>query len=949
MPVFPTIDDPEVLIVAGILRDRTFGAATTVVSVDSPDVNLNDLSIGDLTGELRSVLGSGSLWTRLNEAGLSREAAAAIDQRPAMWLAPAAAPTAAEAALLRGAWADVVGAEHREPPVLRLMVQSVAELAPLRSVASVGGERIVASVESRALVFDWGWPARIGVVDGTATTGVADLLRGEWLADEFYGVEFLSFDLADSDADNSAPNTRPPHDIVIVSQDASAEIWTQLGARQIGCLIVVGDDPLAATIEHAEPHRGCAIKVAWPLTGGDLTGLFFQLAHDLPIDGAVSLVNPSATVFMEPAYAHLTAIGRWCVALWKDKANPTLPDPTMSEQFDQERNGARRVLEAARSIEQLGGSARVQRTTELASMASPPRAIAADDVPAETEAAAEAPAETRAEATAKAEPAAPTSSSSRRAAPSPPQPKRHVIAEIHADGKARKKALKSFAEHQLILKIALPRKGDITTPQGFDETQIVLDPGAVTTLDIEVTCRQLPNFVQTAQIVLPNAPSLDPSTSAVVNFRTPQQGQTLLFGVLILQGGRILHEAQLSVPVRDEPVPGDEVRMFHVPISVHPDTRAITTAQVTLIADGTSVRCVQTNREVPVEANESTEKFEHEASRVLGFPNAPTEIKGNDKARELLVTLAGLGAALHLRLLHLGFGDPETIAFHADATSPILPLELVYSAEAPRSDARLCDHVAATDPPAGLCELASAEIVCPYAFWGTTKVIARTFRFQAGAPLNIVEPQPLTLRPVLYAAANRADNGVRQGQQPPSKRLATSLRRILRGAVEEIKTWTSWKTKVRETHPQLLVFLAHSAKKDGELQLEIGKADNFLGIRDIQPAHIRAKDAPPPLVLLIACAGGVADSSFEGFPSTFTQRGAAAVVAALTKLNGAQGASAAATIVEALHASGANSSGTTLGAALRDTRRKMLADGLLLGLLIVSHGEIDLVLSTTEA
>jgi hypothetical protein len=67
-------------------------------------------------------------------------------------------------------------------------------------------------------------------------------------------------------------------------------------------------------------------------------------------------------------------------------------------------------------------------------------------------------------------------------------------------------------------------------------------------------------------------------------------------------------------------------------------------------------------------------------------------------------------------------------------------------------------------------------------------------------------------------------------------------------------------------------------------------------------------------------------------------------VATLTKLQGPHGARAAAAVVRAL--CGGAAGPARLGASMTHARRQLVADGLLVGLFLVSHGEIDLPLQT---
>ncbi|HRO28166.1 MAG TPA: hypothetical protein PLD19_12125, partial [Luteimonas sp.] len=96
--------------------------------------------------------------------------------------------------------------------------------------------------------------------------------------------------------------------------------------------------------------------------------------------------------------------------------------------------------------------------------------------------------------------------------------------------------------------------------------------------------------------------------------------------------------------------------------------------------------------------------------------------------------------------------------------------------------------------------------------------------------------------------------------------------------------------------------------------------------------------------ILLACSTAVPRNVFGGLPAAFTGNGAAAVVATLSKLTGPHGAHAAAAVVKAVFDS--STSATRLGMAMTAVRRRLVDDGLLVGLLLVSHGEIDLPLGT---
>jgi hypothetical protein len=307
---------------------------------------------------------------------------------------------------------------------------------------------------------------------------------------------------------------------------------------------------------------------------------------------------------------------------------------------------------------------------------------------------------------------------------------------------------------------------------------------------------------------------------------------------------------------------------------------------------------------------------------------------------EVLIELARYGAQLRVYTEPLKIGDASVISLTVDPSDPVVPLELVYDGEAPGWDAKLCTAAHG----AGSCRRASAAVVCPYAFWGLTRTIARAIERRDANP-NTHKPRSLDLRPVLYAAADRADD-----HAPPNEKPSDLLRAALEtfagaDSLTQVRTWALWTSSVSSKRPELLVVLGHTETLRDEVNLEIGKGE-FLARPEVEARFIGMQGAAPPLVVLIACATAASGDMWAGLPTAFASKGAAAVVATLTKLNGAQGALAAAQVVGALRAT-TDGQQRLLGAALRTARRDLVSQGLLVGLLLVSHGEIDVQLTKT--
>ena len=400
--------------------------------------------------------------------------------------------------------------------------------------------------------------------------------------------------------------------------------------------------------------------------------------------------------------------------------------------------------------------------------------------------------------------------------------------------------------------------------------------------------------------------------------------------------------------VRRRAVHGDRATITAVPLSSSPEPReCATAAHASLEVNGANLVRTGTGRMVDLgQQRPLLDQIELDASRVLASDDAPDALD-DETARSLLVKLARRGAGLKAFLAPLEIDDAATtLSLLVDATTDVLPLEIAYDAPAPALDATLCEHRTGGSMVGKpeVCGNAGETVVCPLAFWGQRRIIARTVRLvpRHGRPRR-VELGPLSLRPVLYAATTRADDGVRD-RVKPTELLARALADIAGASnVQRVTTWDEWKAAIQRLHPQLLVVLGHTETAGGETILEIGK-DSLLHDPDVREDILLGDGSPPPLVILLACSTAVSRNTFGGLTGAFAARGAGAVVATLTKIHGPHGARAAAAVVRSIY-EGAAGTEETLGIALTAARRRLVEQGLLDGLLLVSHGEIDLTLT----
>lgn len=524
---------------------------------------------------------------------------------------------------------------------------------------------------------------------------------------------------------------------------------------------------------------------------------------------------------------------------------------------------------------------------------------------------------------------------------------RQLIAEMRCDGQVCEQVLAPGKNHVLTVRIGIPRPGQrgIT----IDEHDIEFDKRNAADLVIDVTSDD-GMFHAVAPILLPQDRTRS-STTAAFTVPTGSDGSIVQLHVTVLYRNRPIRAGLLVASVRESALPDDEIQFWAMGLSANPEPTPITPADVALDDNGLalSVRGAHQVEPLPLrDAEKWSAAFEQEASQVLGNDSAPDAIDAPDAIR-LLVRLARRGERFAQRLASLGLQNARTISVMVRSDAAVLPLELAYDGPAPAENARLCDCVG-DDPGrrAQPCTRARTTTrVCPWAFWGMSRVIARTVNF--GRILSPESRQPLgelALRPVVYAAAKRADFGSPAGALPSDVLADALTHRAGADQVTRVKSWRAWQTAVKQTNPQLLVVLGHTDEAQSEVRIEIGKS-SLRSQPDISARDLGRPPNPAPVVLLFACDSALSGDVFGDLPATFISKGAAAVVATLTKFKGQQAADACIAVVSALYG-GTPVHGLTLGSALTQARRNLVAQGLLVGLLLVAVGEIDLKLVTEE-
>lgn len=335
---------------------------------------------------------------------------------------------------------------------------------------------------------------------------------------------------------------------------------------------------------------------------------------------------------------------------------------------------------------------------------------------------------------------------------------------------------------------------------------------------------------------------------------------------------------------------------------------------------------------------------------------------GSETMRAFLVSLARDGGPIHDTLRDLmaeawgSVASLDRIQVVSASIDGYLPLELIYDLPVPNKDAVVCPN-AATALATGACaecrDRARAEqqgFVCPLGFWALAKVIerqafdpddARAIRAEGGDFELLAEPREGrrsigALNRIVYAASSRANDVV----DGTIEATATALQRWSADAFRQATDWATWTAAIEEIRPDLLVMLPHTEVDDvGEPVIEVGEKQ-VLHVVEIDAHHVATTTDVTPMVLLLGCATGVSDYPLLKLPTSFRRRGASIVLTTLTTVLGRHAGPVAQMLVEALHSLPAGDT-RPFGEIARDVRRKALADGNLMALVLAAYGDAD--------
>ncbi len=292
-------------------------------------------------------------------------------------------------------------------------------------------------------------------------------------------------------------------------------------------------------------------------------------------------------------------------------------------------------------------------------------------------------------------------------------------------------------------------------------------------------------------------------------------------------------------------------------------------------------------------------------------------------------------------------GSGDALVVNAAGAGVRVPLELCYDLPQPRTDAKVCAR-ASEALKSGACpgkcdaELQRGEFVCPMGFWGLKRVIEWHSETADTRPDDLVEitNEPVkdreTLTPlvtVLYAQSRAV-----------TAKAARALSKALKaraGSALEANDWRSWADGVRLQRPSMLLLMPHVDHNQQPPIMEIRK--NFKNPPGVDEADVVGTPPQQPLVLLLGCGAAHAQIDFMSLPAQFRRNQAAFVIAPIAELLADDAPEIARVFIETLAAG--NGKPRPAGEVLLETKRKLLAEGRLAGLMLLAAGDASWLLA----
>ncbi|MFB3776817.1 MAG: hypothetical protein ACE141_04375 [Bryobacteraceae bacterium] len=518
------------------------------------------------------------------------------------------------------------------------------------------------------------------------------------------------------------------------------------------------------------------------------------------------------------------------------------------------------------------------------------------------------------------------------------------------------RALEAGREYSLEVRIGPKEKTWTSAREAFPLPAVTPAEAAVPLLVVFEERNSIPAPLQ--QTIL--LPRRGVSSTCLFEFTVSPAARLFEGWISVYHNNRLIQEARLrsavlggggEVPPEGLPKQTTfELGWMPRPLELGLEGRRIYAGTARFDAEGlTAVRGFQTSRVTLPGVKEAVAAIETEFNRIR-WEDLPADWTADESAVAGVRKVALNGWQIHQALIQ----DPVARKI-AESTEPVLvyatdsqvrmPLEFCYARSQPKRTAKICPMSAASIRN-GHCSEPCMEkqhpgdYLCPFGFWGMTRVIEWRNRVSDERPLDAdsieVTNEPSADRRSLAPLASVLV--ARSGRVEPKD--LKGLREVLRlkaVKVKEVRNWDEWTAGVAERRPTLLVLLPHV---DGGRRPPLVE----IGLEEKDPPGVERRDVvgdPPqqPVVLLMGCGAAVSLVDFQNLPAQFRRQQAALVVAPVAELLAKDAPEVAKAVVQEMAEDPKGEK--PFGEVLLKAKRRLLAEGKLAGLLLLAFGDAD--------
>ncbi len=861
----------------------------------------------ELAARLAAIAGGPTCWER-RQSPLDLEAyRRRVEGRVAPWRKPVAEWPASEAieAFLR---ATGEGG-------LRFEVASLADWSALMTLAPPPG-RVSAYLRRRSRGdWRWRWPLRFGVLSSGSSADRAAEARGGGHHGNLYSV---------FETDGSADA-----ELLFVTRDRAGE-----DLRTAPVVVVSGVEPAKLSEEElpALERAGAAGVILGP--GASLSWverLVVELSHDVPLDLALSRAEPRAVLLADPEFVARTTVRQWGLELsarLKDRGEQAMSaelDAVLAGRFLSESGEASDGVRFGAAAQVKGVAAEIRGGPPHVAMAAPPSRVPGPVKRARPKMAAPVSEEPRAAKGDLPEAAAP-----------PPERRLQALVRCAASRGAALHTTDRFVpgrQHDIRVRIAAEELPGVVSAK---EPLQSPTPGKPVWLQVSVL---VAGARTRRKLRLPGVE--DSRWTSPVRFRVPREARRFAVQVEVAYQGRVIQSAtlqgapfQLSVDVSEPSArlagrPGAAASLTIVEgprgkptvIDLDADAAQLDEKQIARAAEGVRQALLQAFVDPPVSLAAAAGALTRLAVR----------------GRTLYNALTGSGDGYH--------DDAGWIHVNAFARKDV-PVELIYTHRMPSSNdsVPVCPEALAG---AQGCTVAckhrqDAQVVCPYGFWATSKVLERHRHVpgrtgaQPGAQ-RVVSPT----RSSVVGLSRETD-----GADPTaSERIRAVLARTTQVSAVA-GTWKKLEEEV-QAHPSLVVLVTHTVEdeEDDDLGPELELNGDRREVLRIDEASVNpGRKQPGPVVLALGCDTSDLTAAYTSLVDNLHNARAEVVLSSISPIPGKGVADFLELFLPLLKKSLGAAGTHRLGPVLLAARRATIARGDLMALALSATGDADVEL-----